>query len=75
MTQQPKPADDAKPCPFCGEQGVTVRQGSTYRWIVAECNTCGATCGEQRIPSLTLDPHSLRDIALTAWNQRHEEDA
>ena len=42
----------AKPCPFCGEKSITIREGSTFRWMLAECNGCGATCGEVRVQTI-----------------------
>lgn len=63
------------PCPFCGEIGVTVRVGSTFRWLVAECDNCGATCGEVRVQT-TGDGTPAERIkaatpaAIAAWNTR-----
>lgn len=37
------------PCPFCGHVGLEFKEGSTFRWIIAECGGCGASRGETRI--------------------------
>ena len=63
------------PCPFCGEASVTVREGSTFRWLVAECNNCGAQCGEVRKQTLgdgTPDEWQKAGeaAAIIAWNSR-----
>ena len=51
----------ALPCPFCGAVGISIKEGSTFRWEVAECDNCGAQCGEVR--------KGWHD-ALTEWNMR-----
>jgi hypothetical protein len=56
------------PCPFCGKEGVTVREASTFRWMVAECDHCGATCGEVRV-------QTCGDGVPADWRKRGEEDA
>ena len=66
---------DAKACPFCRETGVTVREGSTFRWILVECNACGATCGEVRVQTTgtgTPDEWMKEAIirAIAVWNTR-----
>ena len=66
---------EAKPCPFCGEKSITIREGSTFRWMLAECLGCGATCGEVRIqtmgPGLPADwkAKAEQDV-VAAWNKR-----
>jgi Lar family restriction alleviation protein len=66
---------NAKPCPFCGHSGITIHEGSTFRWMVAECNDCGATAGEVRVQ--TMGDGDRKDWinngnrdALDAWNVR-----
>ena len=66
---------EAKPCPFCGHQGVTVFQSDTYRWRVAVCDECGAqapdvrhTIEEGQTPEQALDDANQR--ALKEWNTR-----
>ena len=65
---------DPLPCPFCGHVGVTIRDGSTFRWRVAECEGCGATCGETRFNTLgddkTVEEISAGRRAMDAWNTR-----
>ena len=63
------------PCPFCGETGVMTRVGSTFRWIVAECIACGATCGEVRVKTTGPGTPAERieaayPDAIAAWNAR-----
>jgi len=66
---------DAKPCPFCGDRGVTVVEGDTYRWRVAVCNSCGAHAPDVRYSILegqtreqAFDDANKR--AIEAWNDR-----
>lgn len=66
---------DVKPCPFCGISDVGVEEGSTFRWVVACCNGCGAKAGEVRVQTLGDGDKeqwlaAARADALTAWNQR-----
>lgn len=64
-----------KPCPFCGQEGVIIREGSTFRWLMVECSSCGAAGPEIRVQ--TLGPGSAdewrlageRD-AIEEWNRR-----
>jgi len=65
-----------KPCPFCGYVGLDFSEGSTFRWLRAECGGCGATCGEVRVQTLgdgTKDGwmHQAQQDAIAAWNTRH----
>lgn len=67
--------EDLKPCPFCGGIGVTVHEGSTFRWRVAECNYCGAQCGEIRVQTMGEGTpadweKAGRAEAIKAWNDR-----
>ena len=43
---------EVKPCPFCGTADVTVQPGSTFRWWVAACSSCGAQSGEVRVQTM-----------------------
>lgn len=66
-----------KSCPFCGEKSITIREGSTFRWLLAECLGCGATCGEVRIQNMGEGlPSDWREKAeqavVAAWNTRHD---
>lgn len=66
---------EAKPCPFCGEKSITIREGSTFRWMLAECLECGATCGEVRVqtmgPGLPADWKAKAEQDVVAeWNKR-----
>lgn len=63
------------PCPFCGSDRVSVREGSTFRWRIAGCDDCGAQAGEVR--ARTLGPETkeereaeAREDAIKAWNER-----
>ena len=63
------------PCPFCGHTGLDFREGTTFRWIVAECGGCGVTCGETRIQTLgegTKDEwmQQAQQDAIEVWNTR-----
>lgn len=68
-------SEPIKPCPFCGEQGnLDVREGSTFRWMLAACSYCGAQAPEVRIDTLNKDRDEAiaqgRVDAITAWNAR-----
>lgn len=70
MTEQ-----DTLPCPFCGTSGVTVREGSTFRWRIATCNECGAQCGEVRCQTLGQGTKEQWEAeatraAIAEWNSR-----
>jgi hypothetical protein len=55
------------PCPFCGSVRIVALEGSTFRWVLAECAECGARCGEVR----AHDDYSLSNAELVkAWNVR-----
>ena len=59
------------PCPFCGHVGVHVHEASTFRWVVAECDYCGAQCGEAR--RNTMKPQTDAEdeaLAIAEWNTR-----
>lgn len=65
----------AKPCPFCGEENITIREGSTFRWVVAECNNCGARCEEVRMHASGEGTSAewkikAEQCALVKWNKR-----
>ena len=65
-----------KPCPFCGEEDITVREGSTFRWVVAECNACGAMCGEVRMQTSGAGTRAewlaaSEEFAVAEWNKRY----
>lgn len=63
-----------KPCPFCGHVGITIVEGSTFRWRQAECESCGARCGEVRVRTDPGRPTDWQEHAalavLDAWNTR-----
>lgn len=63
------------PCPFCGRVGLTFHEGSTFRWIEARCNGCGASAGEVRVQTTGRGtPEEWRaeaeSEAVREWNQR-----
>ena len=63
------------PCPFCGHVGLEFREGSSFRWLLAECGSCGASCGETRIQTTgNGNPLEWADAAKTdavkQWNER-----
>lgn len=62
------------PCPFCGHVGVDVHEGSTFRWMLAECDACGAQGPEVRVDTMApvrgLALDAARDEAIKEWNKR-----
>lgn len=61
-------ATELKPCPFCGHVGLDFDEGSTFRWGIASCAACGATCGEVR--RTYPDDGKWHAEAIEAWNRR-----
>lgn len=62
---------EIKPCPFCGgTDGLSFEDGSTYRWGLASCNSCGATAGEVRREY--PDQGKWHANAIAEWNTRNE---
>ena len=65
---------EIKPCPFCGCKDVIVGEGTTFRWRVATCDACGASCGEVRHNTTAHDQEQAelesRERALRSWNER-----
>jgi Lar family restriction alleviation protein len=63
----------ALPCPFCGQRGVSIVEGSTFRWRKAVCDYCDASCGEIRIQTIDQTAETLlRDEkeVIEEWNKR-----
>ena len=63
------------PCPWCGDTDVKVIQGSTFRWRVAQCQTCGAQTGDVRAKTsgegnLIEWEATAKAAALEEWNTR-----
>ena len=61
------------PCPFCGSCSIGAYDGSTFRWLAAKCNECGATAGEVRINTLIPRDEAwpqANEDALQEWNRR-----
>lgn len=58
MKPEPEKKDGLRPCPFCGQAVVKVREGKT-RWMY--CPTCGA-CGPGWFEN--------DEDAISAWNRR-----
>ena len=56
------------PCPFCGHVGLNFADGETYRWGVASCGGCGASCGDIRREYPDLGEWHTEAIA--EWNRR-----
>ena len=70
---------DAKPCPWCGFVGVQVREGSSFRWMYAECDGCGVNGPEIRVQTLGEGTREQwwakgKQDALDAWNLRKARD-
>lgn len=66
---------EALPCPFCGSHDVSVIDGDTFRWRLAQCNGCSAQGPDVRIQtsgSGTVKEWeaAARIAALTEWNRR-----
>lgn len=60
---------EALPCPFCGSsEGLDYSDGSTHRWGVASCVSCGASAGETRREY--PDVGEWHYAAMTQWNTR-----
>ncbi len=60
-----------KPCPFCGGAEVTVRDGSTFRWIAARCEGCGAAGPEIKKSLFDNTPLAKQhEAAIQEWNKR-----
>ena len=68
--------DEILPCPFCDNLDVTCYEGSTFRWVFAECDVCGARAGEVRKDTLSKDREAAQAKAeldaIAAWNTRPE---
>jgi hypothetical protein len=56
------------PCPFCGHIGLDFSDGETYRWGVASCGGCGASCGDVRREY--PDQGEWHAEAIAEWNRR-----
>ena len=68
MTTDTNMREAIKPCPWCGATELAFRDGSTYRWGVAECSACGASAGETRREY--PDTGAWHADAIAAWNRR-----
>lgn len=74
-TNEQRERAELKPCPFCGATDAEVVEGSTFRWRVAQCGTCGAQTGEVRVQTLgdgvpeEWERAAIRDAHI-AWNTR-----
>lgn len=69
------PAEERKPCPFCGSHEVHVVEGDTFRWRVAVCGGCSARAPDVRIqtsgPGTPLEwEERARVNAMAEWNKR-----
>lgn len=63
------------PCPFCGGRDVSTHEGSTFRWMYAGCDNCGAQAGEVRMQTLGDGAkeewvRDARQRAIEEWNKR-----
>jgi hypothetical protein len=73
IVKQPAPvqepvAGQPLPCPFCGHIGLDFSDGETYRWGVASCGGCGASCGDVRREY--PDQGEWHTEAIAEWNRR-----
>ena len=67
---------EALPCPFCGCRDVAVIESDIFRWRVAQCNACGARCGDVRVQTAgsgtkTEWEERAKAGAIAEWNRRH----
>ena len=61
------------PCPFCGKDEISVHEGSTFRWVYAACDNCGAQAGEVRVNTMIPKAEAAPEAdkrALAEWNKR-----
>ena len=62
------------PCPFCGGTDIAVMDGSTFRWVFAACQDCGASAGEVRVQTIGTprEPALIEagQRAIAEWNVR-----
>lgn len=63
------------PCPFCGSTQINTEEGSTFRWMVAYCEECGAQSGEVRTQTIGEGTREEwqdrgRADAIREWNKR-----
>jgi hypothetical protein len=63
------------PRPFCGHVGVDFVQGSAFRWMHAECGSCGARGHEIRVQTLGEGTpeqwrYDAEQEAFNLWNER-----
>ncbi len=65
-------ARELLPCPFCGHVGVIVGPGTTLRWRVAECESCGAHTGEVRCQT-SGEPRDVEKWEAQAITDAHAE--
>ena len=75
MPQQPETVLCPRPCPFCGGSNVSTHEGSTFRWMYAGCDSCGAQAGEVRVQTIgdgtkVLWLQQARRDAIEEWNKR-----
>lgn len=68
-------SEQIKPCPFCGHVGLDFAEGSTFRWMLAVCDGCGANCGEERVQTSGDGSReewwtAAKDRAIATWNTR-----
>ena len=66
--QQEPVAWQPLPCPFCGHIGLDFADKETYRWGVASCGGCGASCGDVRREY--PDKGEWHTEAIAEWNKR-----
>lgn len=74
----PRPSKDLSiaPCPFCGATNVSVVEGDTFRWRIAQCNECEARAPMVRIQTMGEGTpvqweEKARLDAIAEWNKRH----
>jgi len=59
-----------KPCPFCGETGITVDAGESDRFLAAYCDSCGARAPQARIVDRRV--READEAAVAEWNARYD---
>ncbi len=62
-----------KPCPFCGGTKISIGDGTTFRWVVAECDECMARTGDIRINTMVARDEAIAEAMpdiIKEWDTR-----
>jgi len=63
--------EKVEPCPFCGNIGVEMHDGETYRWRFIACIECSSSVEVRLIPGLELEGREREafEHGLEGWNR------